>query len=294
MRSRITGAIELVRRRPWPNVNGHAQPHVGIVIVNYNTVRLIAGLLFTLYRVLPRGSFHRLVVVDNGSSDGSAQLLRSMDRAGMIELTQNWWPRTHGPGLNRGVNRLARRGDVDLIWVLDSDVLVLRPDALSAAVRHLKSTGAALIGQKKLGKSYAHVSSNLFDPFLVWQRGLPPFWDDGHPGSRMQIHLRRLGMKVEDFPFYRDGYLLHIGRGTLRQVREADEKSNPYYEWATRGPTEEPHYHGNPRGSTIFASMMRKLDQEVDNLTGSSLVAACQQIERLQVSESGVIETVRP
>lgn len=285
MKNRIASAIELLRRQPWPRSDRQSPPRIGIVVVNYNTAELIAGLLFTLYRVLPVGSFHRVVVIDNGSTDGSVPLLRAMNRAGLVELIESRWPQTHGPGLNRGVNRLARHADVDLVWVLDSDILVLRPDVLSVAVDYLERTGAALIGQKKKGRSYAHVSSNLIDPALVWRRGISPFWDDGEPGARMQAHLRRGGLKVEDFPFYREHYLLHIGAGTLRQVKETGETSNPYWQWASEGKTEERHYHGNACGAEIVARAGALLHHETGGLSGPGLVAACQRPERLRLSE---------
>jgi glycosyltransferase involved in cell wall biosynthesis len=69
----------------------------GIVVVNYNTRRLIAQLIYSLYRTLRPPTF-RLVVVDNGSTDGSAELLSAIAAAGLCDLIVNRTNRYHGPG----------------------------------------------------------------------------------------------------------------------------------------------------------------------------------------------------
>ena len=54
----------------------------GIVVVSYNTRRLTAQLICSLYRTLRPPAFH-LVVVDNGSTDGWAELLSAVAEAGL-------------------------------------------------------------------------------------------------------------------------------------------------------------------------------------------------------------------
>ena len=94
------------------------------MVVNYNTRRLIAQLIYSLYRILQPPMF-RLVVVDNGSTDGSAELLSAAAAAGLCHLVANPTNRHHGPGLNQGVSYLAeatrRDGAVPIsyVWLLD-------------------------------------------------------------------------------------------------------------------------------------------------------------------------------
>ena len=61
----------------WPSTNPSLDPSgVVVVTVNYNTKRLVSMLLWSLYRFL--GSELRSVVaVDNGSSDGSTEILQA-------------------------------------------------------------------------------------------------------------------------------------------------------------------------------------------------------------------------
>src|SRR5713101_809716 len=94
-------ATRATRRTPWPLSSGptrsHGQP-LGIVVANFNTRRLIAQLVFSLYRLLGRGEFAQLVVVDNASTDGSRELFNALHDAGLIHVIRNRSQRYHGVG----------------------------------------------------------------------------------------------------------------------------------------------------------------------------------------------------
>jgi GT2 family glycosyltransferase len=86
---------------------------VGIVVANFNTYALIAGLVFSLYRLLGRGEFSQLVIVDNASRDGSRELLSAFERAGLITLILNSRQRYHGRGCPDRRGTLAAASGVD-------------------------------------------------------------------------------------------------------------------------------------------------------------------------------------
>jgi hypothetical protein len=303
IRRTVTNIVERLRRVPWPRgvAPSSTAPTTAIVSVNHNSLEHVAHLLFSVFRVLDPAPQREIVIIDNRSSDGSAEYLEAFARRGLIQLVRNAGPPYHGPGLNRGMNVLARRQRdpsqrVDYVWILDSDVIVLRPDALAVAVEGLRKASGALAGQLQhdqpglLPEGYAHVSANLMDPSRVWRRGVSPFLEHGAPGAMMQRALRRQGEAIVDFPFYASGYLLHLGRGTLGSIAKRGDRRNRYYDWAvnlTSAPPEgDPnayHFHGNPDGSRVFARFVELFDAEVPTLSPEALVDACQRPERVNV-----------
>src|SRR2546428_13181341 len=105
-----------VRRTSWPSGtrSGGERKRVGIVVANFNTSRLIAHLVFSLYRLLGRSEFAQLVVVDNASTDGSLELLDALHGAALIHLIRNRRQRYHGPALTQAISWLVprqRQGD---------------------------------------------------------------------------------------------------------------------------------------------------------------------------------------
>src|SRR5919201_1921235 len=146
------------RRTSWPitsNTAGAESTRVGIVVATFNTRRLIAQLVFSLYRLLGRSEFAEVVVVDNASTDGSLELLGALHDAELIHLIRNRSQRYHGPALTQGISWLARRQRavaaherLDYVWVLDSDVIVLRRETVRDALASLERAAAVAVGQK--------------------------------------------------------------------------------------------------------------------------------------------------
>ena len=281
-----TDADERVRRTAWPRAGAPATPpRVSVVTVDADTGPLVARLVFSLRRVLGADALATIVVVDNGTRGETHALLAPLVEAGVVCLVGNPSRRYHGPGLNRGVSTLARahrHGEpaTDLVWVLDSDVVVLRPDALTAAVDALRAAGAAMAGQlqpydqrrPRLAR-YAHPASLLFDPGVVWRHSVPAFLEDGAPAVMMQHVLVRRGRRVLDFPFFADGYLLHLGGGTLGALVREGRTDNRYHDWGIEHGA--PHYHGNPDGTALHAAFEAAFTDAVPELTPDALALAC-------------------
>ena len=282
-----------VRRTAWPtdsNTREADEARVAIVVANFNTRRLIGQLVFSLYRLLGRSEFAQIVVVDNASTDGSRDLLEALHEAGLVHLIRNRGQRYHGPALTRGISYLARRQRtvlekerLDYVWTLDSDVVVLRPDTVRDALRLLEHVSAAAVGQKTGDPAYSrllrrnpemlHPCSLMLDPARIWRDPIPPFLEDGAPSTALQVAADEQGLRLAAFPFVEDGYLLHLGRGTLREVADANDASNRYYEWAVDH--RDYHFAGRADGPRRFAAFAELFDAEVGDLTPDGLVAAC-------------------
>jgi glycosyltransferase involved in cell wall biosynthesis len=270
-------------RTTWPRRRSPAPGgRPGIVVVNYNTRRLVAQLIYSLYRTLQPPAF-RLVVVDNGSTDGSAELLAAVAAAGLCDLIRNPANRYHGPGLNQGVSHLAevtqREAAVPIsyVWLLDSDCVVLRPDALSAPCTVMANTGAALVGQRGYDISdedeLLGLHSLLIDPGQVWQPGIEPFQDHGLPSEALQRSCAQAGLLAVDFPYTRGGYIIHIGRGSLRVIAATGDRTNSHYEWATTH--HEPHFALEADAPAAYAAFQARFDRDVRTFDAPALIQAC-------------------
>lgn len=246
----------------WPTPRGRRVPRVGVVSVNWNTRELVARMLFGVLRVIPRGTICDVVVVDNGSTDGSVALLERLAEDRLIDLIANSVQRYHGPAVTQGVNRLAQRAHagrpIDLVWILDSDAFVLRPDVISRATDAMTRFNAVLAANPDdYVDAPPHITTDLlgacstvFDPAVVWQPAHSPFLEDGEPSRQLQQDLTAAGHRIIAFPFCSHGYVLHLGRATLARVAEFHARDNRYYDWARTHRT--PHFGLRPDGAALL------------------------------------------
>jgi GT2 family glycosyltransferase len=118
--------VEAARALEYPGLC----PDVSVLILSWNTRALTLECLDSLPRSVDDGLSYEVIVVENGSRDGSAEAL---ERRSDIELVRN--------GENRGyaaaVNQAYARASGDLVLLLNSDV-EFEPGALSALARFLR------------------------------------------------------------------------------------------------------------------------------------------------------------
>ncbi len=262
----------------WPTVPGASRERVAVVSVSYNTRELTGLLLWSLRRIVNWPGLE-IVIVDNGSRDGSAELLAEAAQAGVCALVGNDVNRQHGPGLNQGISWLASRpGPLPAwIWILDSDVAAARPDVLSAALAVAESESAALIGEPQWEQWHQAerfgLYSLLLDPAQVWRYGIGPFTDGGDPSFDLLTSAARSGVRLAAFPFTAGGHMIHRGRGSLAAVFAAADRSHPLYDWATGH--HDPYFGEVPGADERYKALVQAFREETGPLTGTSLAAAC-------------------
>jgi glycosyltransferase involved in cell wall biosynthesis len=241
---------------------------VCVVTVSYNTLELTALLLWSLHRVLdwPVGE---ILVIDNGSTDGSRELLAEAAQAGLCTLISNDRNSGHGPGLNEAMDRLRQRTHLpDRVWILDSDCVIARGDVLSAVFASPTTDGATIIGEAHWDPWHERhrfeLYSLLIDATWLLHANDVPFTDDGDPAITLLDAAEAAGVAMAEFPFTAEHFLIHRGRGSLAAVANADDQQHPLYRWAVDH--HEPHFGGVEGARDRYAVLARQFRADVGPL----------------------------
>ncbi len=266
----------------WPTTTATTPPS-GVVVVsaNYNTKALIAQLLWSLHRFLGP-ELAGVVIVDNGSTDGSAAMLRAVADGGLCHLIANQQNRHHGPALTQGLSYLAEQGQAapngrPWVWLLDSDCMIARASAATAVIAAATSANAALVGEAYWNRwnqmaQFAGYSL-LLDPAQVWRPEIGTIPDGGDPIGEFEQACRAQGLSTHSFPFAKDGYLVHLGRSTLAGVYARAETGHPLYEWATSH--HKPHFQEVPTAKARHVALVEEFNRAVPTVEANVLIEAC-------------------
>ncbi|HEU5142040.1 MAG TPA: glycosyltransferase [Solirubrobacterales bacterium] len=151
-----------IRRRLGPAPALSDWPHVSAVVLNRNGVAHLRRLLDGL---VERTDYPRLqlVVVDNGSSDGSLEFLRAVDAPFPITVLANDRNESFSAGCNQG----AAASSGELLLFLNNDVEPVEPGWLRELVACMRHQVAAAVGATLIG----HPEASSADGYRVEQRG---------------------------------------------------------------------------------------------------------------------------
>jgi len=118
-------------------------PHLSILIVNWNTRQLLARCLESIRRS-QEGLSLEILVVDNGSSDGSPGLIRSdFPEVRLLENAENL-------GFARANNQAIRASSAPYVLLLNSDTCV-QPGALGGMLHFMeRNPKVAILGAELL------------------------------------------------------------------------------------------------------------------------------------------------
>jgi N-acetylglucosaminyl-diphospho-decaprenol L-rhamnosyltransferase len=116
-----------------------AECDLTIIIVSWNTRELLAHCLGAVYATV-RGCTFRVVVVDNGSADGSAQMVcQCFPQAHLVENREN-------AGFARANNQAIELSQGRFVLLLNSDTIP-QPGALDRMVKFMEDQpGAGIVG----------------------------------------------------------------------------------------------------------------------------------------------------
>lgn len=125
------------RAAPAPSFAGTARATLGVVVVTFDNEAHLGRLLRSLRREAA-GTAMRVVVVDNGSGDGTLDVARAHQDVLTVSGHGNLG---YAGGINVGTERL---GDVDAVLVLNAD-LVVEPGSVAALLRRLDRAEAGVV-----------------------------------------------------------------------------------------------------------------------------------------------------
>jgi len=194
-----------------------------IVVTNYNTRELLAECLASIEEH-PASCPTRLTVVDNGSTDGSATLVRKrFPQASLIAFADN---RGYGPATNRALREL----EDEQVLLLNADTRVTPGclDALCAALA--ADPGAGALGPRQIddhGHYQLSCGASLTLPRETrrWLRHRRLRRDDATARLFLERHYAN-GARID----WLSGSALLIRREALRRAGLFDERFFLYFE----------------------------------------------------------------
>lgn len=201
------------------------QLDVSIIVVNWNTKNLLNQCLKSIYEQAGNITCE-IIVVDNNSSDGSAEMVAS--QYPQVRLIANHDNRGYAAGVNQGIK--VSRGRYAL--VLNSDIIICE-QAIAKTVRFAdQHVEAAVIGPQ-VWKDQKEIQNTCFsNPGLVnlmlHSFGLAKLFKHNHFfGREMMLWWDRRSQRQVDVV---SGMFLLVRREAIEQVGLMDESYFLYYE----------------------------------------------------------------
>ncbi|MDQ3075850.1 MAG: glycosyltransferase family 2 protein, partial [bacterium] len=136
---------------------------VSVVIPNWNGVDFIESCLLSLKKQTFK---HHVIVVDNGSSDNSVEIIKKFKEVELIELSKNTG---FTGGVNTGIERALERGD-EFVALLNNDA-VADKNWLKELVRPIAKDKGTVICTSKIMRSDKKHLDSTGDFLTIW--GLP-------------------------------------------------------------------------------------------------------------------------
>jgi GT2 family glycosyltransferase len=169
---------------------------------------------------------HRVVVVDNGSQDGTVEKLQAQFGE-QIDLIANRENLGFGGGNNIGIRYALDRG-ADCVMLLNNDTVV-DPEFLQPLVSVLQSN-------KQIGAVTPKIYF-MHDPQRIWAAGGEIHWWLGRVGNRGYNQLDCGQFDQAELVDYAPGCCLLFSRAALEKVGLLDERYFAYFEdtdWSMR------------------------------------------------------------
>lgn len=148
------------------NYNGTDNMTMSYVVLHYKTLDVTVECLDNLIAVSSERS--PIVVVDNGSNDGSAEMLQQR-YANRIVLLRNNENLGFARGNNTGFRFVKEKLSSDFVTVMNSDVVISSHDYENKITRYMEENDLQLCGPDILTPDGRHQNPLLRKPFSSWR-----------------------------------------------------------------------------------------------------------------------------
>ena len=196
---------------------------LSIIIVNYNTKYLLERCLESVERYTIQNTRYEVIVVDNGSTDGSREYLKTQI-SNLKTKTQNLKLifNTCNLGFSKAVNQGIKQAKGDAVLLLNSDTIV-KDGALEKLVEFEKKVKPAIIGAKMLNNDGSVQGSCFFFPTI--NRAISEFWLNKGNYFSKYIPQEQNPIRVEAV----SGGAMLISREVIDKIGLLDERYFMYF-----------------------------------------------------------------
>ncbi len=190
---------------------------IGIVVLNFNAVSETIRCVESLLSAVP--SPERIVIVDNGSTDGSASaFVAAFGNSHLIEVVRLPANLGYAGGMNRGIQHLLPTG-IKIVLLLNNDTLVEK-GFLGPLVESLKEGSGFHIATPRIlysdGATIWSTGERIFYPLLFGVR------NKGHPDGPRFLRAQRINGVT--------GCAMAVRREVFEYIGLFDEKYFAYVE----------------------------------------------------------------
>lgn len=194
------------------------EQRVSAVVINFQTPDLLTTAVRGFHHAYPDVP---LLIVDNGSSDESPELISRIEAELGPSVRAKLLPdnRFHGPAMDLAIREL----ESPFVYVFDSDTETVRGGFLEAMIELGSDDDVYGVGKiahvNKRGFAARSGIPVLLSAFMLIKRqiylGLPPFAHHGLPALENFREAARRGYRLAHFPI--DEFVTHLGRGTAER-----------------------------------------------------------------------------